>query len=113
MTTTRYKEPLPEGLPVLKNREEARDFQMANVNACMWPENGGHYFKNPDGTPLAVASDELCEYIDRGNAEVEAKIASGELSDNETCHLNEGGGPCQSCIDANFKTNSGNGHTDL
>jgi hypothetical protein len=100
MATTRYKGPLPEGVPILKTVEEGRQFQAANVNACMWPDNGGYYMKNPDGTVIAVASDEVCEYADRGEAEIAAMIASGELSDDETCHLGEGGGPCQNCINA-------------
>jgi hypothetical protein len=51
--------------------------------------------EEPDGTVIAVASDEVCEYADRGEAEIEAMIASGELSDDEPCHLGEGGGRCQ------------------
>jgi hypothetical protein len=44
---------------------------------------------------------------DRGEAEIEAMIASGELSDDEPCHLGEGGGRCQNCINAK----SGKGHS--
>jgi hypothetical protein len=91
----------------LKTVEEDRQFKAANVNACMWPYNGDYYMKNPGGTVIAVASDEVCEYADRGEAEIEAMIASGELSDDEPCHPGEGGGPCQNCINAKC----GKGHS--
>ncbi|KAJ5308776.1 hypothetical protein PENANT_c013G00607 [Penicillium antarcticum] len=113
MTTPRYKGPLPEFLPILKNYDEAREFQIANLDACMWPENGGHYFKDMDNKLLAVASDELCEYVDRGNAEIDAMIAAGELPEPEECDVCEGKIPCRKCFEAASKQHLENDHKEL
>src|SRR4051812_48342692 len=59
--TTRYNSP-PRGCTYLENCRRSRQFQAAKVNACMWPDNGGYYMENPDGTVIAAASDEVCEY---------------------------------------------------
>lgn len=83
MSTTRYKDPIPEGVCVFTTLDEAAKIQGANPYAIFYPVNNGHYAKNPDGTVVAVASDEMCEEIDRRNAELEAKIAAGEKLTDE------------------------------
>ncbi|KAE8164068.1 hypothetical protein BDV40DRAFT_122521 [Aspergillus tamarii] len=83
MSTTRYKDPIPEGVCVFTTLDEAAKIQQANPYAIFYPENNGHYAKDPDGTVVAVASDEMCEEIDRRNAELEAKIAAGEKLTDE------------------------------
>ncbi|KAE8395443.1 hypothetical protein BDV23DRAFT_178496 [Aspergillus alliaceus] len=65
MSTTHYKDPIPESI-------------CAIPSAISYPENNGYYAKDPDGTVIAVASDEICEVIDCRNAKLEAKIAAGE-----------------------------------
>lgn len=83
MSTTRYKDPIPDGVCVFTTLDEAAQIQKANPHAIFYPENNGHYAKDPDGTVVAVASDEMCEEIDRRNAELEAKIAAGEKLTDE------------------------------
>lgn len=81
MSTTRYKDPIPEGVRLFTTLDEAAEIQMAHPAACLWPDNNGHYVKEPDGTVVAVAADEICEEIDRRLADLDTKIASGELTD--------------------------------
>lgn len=83
MSTTRYKDPIPDGVCVFTTLDKAAQIQKANPHAIFYPENNGHYAKDPDGTVVAVASDEMCEEIDRRNAELEAKIAAGEKLTDE------------------------------
>lgn len=83
MSTTRYKDPIPEGVCVFTTLDEAAKVQRENQYAIFYPENNGYYAKNPDGTVVGVASDEMCEEIDRRNAELEAKIAAGEKLTDE------------------------------
>ncbi|KAE8362718.1 hypothetical protein BDV27DRAFT_146727 [Aspergillus caelatus] len=59
MSTTRYKDPIPEGVCVFTTLDEAAKIQQANPYAIFYPENNGHYAKDPDGTVVAVASDEM------------------------------------------------------
>ncbi|KOC15361.1 hypothetical protein AFLA70_25g005561 [Aspergillus flavus AF70] len=83
MSTTRYKDPIPKGVYVFTTLDEAIPIKKANPYAIFYPENNGHYAKDPDGTVVAIASDEMCEEIDRRNAELEAKITAGEKLTDE------------------------------
>ncbi|GAB1207214.1 hypothetical protein APSETT445_005927 [Aspergillus pseudonomiae] len=78
MSITRYKDPIPDGALIVTTLDGAAFVQKTFPHAIFYPENNGHYAKDPDGTVIAVASDALCEEIDRRNAELEAKIAAGE-----------------------------------
>ncbi|KAE8152039.1 hypothetical protein BDV25DRAFT_138303 [Aspergillus avenaceus] len=73
MSITRYKDPIPEGVPIISTLEEAVQLQLTNENCCFYPENNGHYAKILDGTVVGVASDEMIEEIDRREAEWEAR----------------------------------------
>ena len=81
MSITRYKDPIPEGVSVFTTLAEAAKIQLANPAASLYPFNDGHYIKDPDGTVIAVAADEICEELDHRIAELDAKIAAGELTD--------------------------------
>ena len=81
MSTARYQDPIPEGVCVFTTLDEAAKIQLANPAASLYPVNNGHYIKNPNGTVIAVAADEICEELDRRTAELDAKIAAGELTD--------------------------------
>ncbi|KAF5862095.1 hypothetical protein ETB97_012160 [Aspergillus alliaceus] len=70
-------DPIPEGICVFTTLDEAAKIEKASPSAISYPENNGYYAKDPDGTVIAVASDEMCEVIDCRNAELEAKIAAG------------------------------------
>ncbi|KAF7629389.1 hypothetical protein AFLA_013106 [Aspergillus flavus NRRL3357] len=59
MSTTRYKDPIPDGVCVFTTLDKAAQIQKANPHAIFYPENNGHYAKDPDGTVVAVASDEI------------------------------------------------------
>ncbi|BDD61317.1 hypothetical protein MAP00_006367 [Monascus purpureus] len=83
MSTARYKDPIPKGVYVFTTLDQAAKVQRENQYAIFYPENNGYYAKNPDGTVVGVASDEMCEEIDRRNAELEAKIAAGEKLTDE------------------------------
>ena len=80
MSTTRYKDPIPEGVCIFTTLDEAAKIQLANPAASLYPVNNGHYVKNPDGTVIAVAADEICEELDHRIAELDARIAAGELT---------------------------------
>ncbi|KNG89740.1 hypothetical protein ANOM_001970 [Aspergillus nomiae NRRL 13137] len=83
MSITRYKDPIPDGALIVTTLDGAAFVQKTFPHAIFYPENNGHYAKDPDGTVIAVASDALCEEIDRRNAELEAKIAAGEKLTDE------------------------------
>ncbi|KAL6237154.1 hypothetical protein BDW75DRAFT_204793 [Aspergillus navahoensis] len=53
MSTTRYKDPVPAGVRVFTTLDEAAKIQGANPSAIFYPENNGHYAKDPDGTVVA------------------------------------------------------------
>ncbi|KAE8414809.1 hypothetical protein BDV36DRAFT_298644 [Aspergillus pseudocaelatus] len=59
MSTTRYKDPIPEDVCIFTTLDEAAKIQTAHPYAIFYPENNGHYAKNLDGTVVAVASDEM------------------------------------------------------
>ncbi|ODM20375.1 hypothetical protein SI65_03428 [Aspergillus cristatus] len=59
MSTTRYKDPIPEGICVFTTLDEAAKIQLANP----------------------TTTDEICEELDHRIAELDAKIAAGELTD--------------------------------
>lgn len=83
MSTTRYKDPIPPGVHVFTTLDEAVTIQEENPQAVFYPVNNGQYAKNPDGTVVAVASDDVCDEIDRRNADLDAKIAAGEVLTDE------------------------------
>ena len=81
MSTARYQDPIPEGVCVFPTLDEAAKIQLENPAASLYPVHNGHYIKNPDGAVIAVAADEICEELGRRTAELDAKIAAGELTD--------------------------------
>ena len=54
---------------------------MENPYASLYPVNNGYYVKDPDGTVVAVAADEICDELDRRFAELDEAVASGRLVD--------------------------------
>lgn len=81
MSTTRYKDPVPEGISIFTTLDEAGKIQLENPYASLYPVNNGYYVKDPDGTVVAVAADEICDELDRRFAELDEAVASGRLVD--------------------------------
>jgi len=63
-TITRYISPVPPNVKIVETKPTLGRIQYANSGALLCPENGGYYFKYPDGTAVAVASDRLCSVLD-------------------------------------------------
>ncbi|KAL4889820.1 hypothetical protein BDV59DRAFT_205006 [Aspergillus ambiguus] len=60
---------------------ESSQFQAENPLSCLWPENNGYYVKNPDGTVLAVLSDDMCHEFDLRFQHLEEAERAGTLTD--------------------------------
>jgi hypothetical protein len=80
MATTRYTEPVPEGIPVLETRKQLNDMADQYPMGTLDDRNGGYYLLDHDGTILAVTSDSLCEELD-ASMEAARRIHADNLDD--------------------------------
>ncbi|KAH1701629.1 hypothetical protein KXV70_007606 [Aspergillus fumigatus] len=80
MATTRYTEPIPEGIPVLETRQQLNDMADQYPTGTLDDRNGGYYLLDHDGAVLAVTSDALCEELD-ASMEQARRFHAGNLDD--------------------------------
>ncbi|EAW21098.1 uncharacterized protein NFIA_062590 [Aspergillus fischeri NRRL 181] len=80
MATTRYTEPIPEGIPVLETRKQLNDMADQYPMGTLDDRNGGYYLLDHDGAVLAVTSDSLCEELDASMEEAR-RIHADNLDD--------------------------------